>query len=270
LLGVCAYSTPVSLEFPESGFVRLQIAIAGSAAMVIGNRATEISVTQACVTPAHRANRIDFGAGFKQLFVRIEIGALERKLVALLGARPRRPIEFSSTLPDGQRHFHSFKELIAFTAKQLAMTSANPPVLLLKELEQALITAFLEIVPHSYSDALQRQPADISTTQVRRIEEYIDANWQQPLTVEALARTTGISARSMFHAFKRVRGYTPMSYIKTVRLRSAHSLLTSPNESTTVTDVAYQCGFSNHGHFAADYLSTFGELPSLTLRKARR
>jgi hypothetical protein len=183
-LGVCAYSTPVSLEFPESGFVRLQIAIAGSAAMVIGNRATEISVAQAAITPAHRANRIDFGAGFQQLFVRIEIGALERKLVALLGARPRRPIEFSWALPDGQPHFRSFKEMIAFAARQLALTSANPPVLLLSQIEQALIAGFLETVPNSYSDALQRQPADIAATQVRRVEEYIDANWQQPITVE--------------------------------------------------------------------------------------
>jgi transcriptional regulator GlxA family with amidase domain len=61
-----------------------------------------------------------------------------------------------------------------------------------------------------------------------------------------------------------------MSYVKTVRLRNAHALLTSPSEATTVTDVAYQCGFSNHGHFATDYQRIFGELPSVTLRKAKR
>jgi len=39
-------------------------------------------------------------------------------------------------------------------------------------------------------------------------------------------------------------------------------------ESTTVTGVAFACGFSNLGHFANDYRATFGELPSDTLRRA--
>ncbi len=269
-LGLCAYGTQVSVEFPECSFVRLQIAIAGSAATIVGGRATETSAVQACVTPADRINKIDFGADFKQLFLRIEQSAIERKLAALLGARPRRPIEFSSALPDNQPHYDSFKNLIAFTAKQLVSTSSNPPVLMLRELEQALIVAFLETVPHSYSEALQRQPAHISATHVRRVEDYIDAHWRTPLTVEDLSRVTGVSVRSIFHAFKRARGYTPLSYVKTVRLRNAHLFLTSPNEATTVTAVAYACGFSNLGHFASDYRHTFGELPSVTLGRARQ
>jgi AraC-like DNA-binding protein len=267
-LGLCAYGAAASVEFPESSFVRLQIAIAGCATTTVGGRETETSAVQGCITPADRINRIDFSAGFKQLFLRIEKSAIERKLSALLGARPARPIEFSSALPEDQVHFDSFRQLIAFTAKQLVST--NPPVLMLRELEQALIVGFLETVSHSYSDALRRQPTDITATQVRRIEEHIDASWNLPLTVEDLARATGIGTRSIFHAFRRNRGYTPMSYIKTVRLRNAHALLISQSEATTVTAVAYQCGFSNLGHFAKDYHRTFGELPSVTLGKAKR
>ncbi|MGA7808326.1 AraC family transcriptional regulator [Bradyrhizobium sp.] len=268
-LGVTAYGTPVSIEFLECNFARLHIAIAGKVATIIGGRTTETCAAQACVTPPDRANRHDFDAGTKVLFVRIEKTALERKLAALLGARPRRPIEFSPARPDDQAHFESLKDMIAFTAKQLASTAANPPLLMLKEIEQALVVAFLETVPHSYSDALRRPPADITDTHVRRIEEYIDAHWRLPLTVEDLSRITEIGTRSIFHAFKRARGYTPVSYIKTVRLRNAHAILTSPGEAGTVTAAAYQCGFSNLGHFARDYQRTFGELPSVTLNKAR-
>ncbi|MGA7803833.1 AraC family transcriptional regulator [Bradyrhizobium sp.] len=269
-LGLCAYGTRASVEFPECSFVRLQIAIAGSAATTIGGRTTETSASQACVTPADRTNRIDFGADFKQLFVRIEKDAIERKLAALLGARPRRPIAFSTAFAKSQPHFDSFMHLIAFTAKQLVSTPANPPALMLEQIEQALIVSFLETVPHSYSDALRGPPADVTTSHVRRIEDYIDAHWRQPLTVEELSRITGIGARSIFHAFRRARGYTPAAYIKAVRLRNARTLLTARGEATTVTAVAYGCGFSNPGHFARDYQRMFGERPSVTLARAGR
>ena len=39
--------------------------------------------------------------------------------------------------------------------------------------------------------------------------------------------------------------------------------------ATSVTEVAYSCGFSNLGHFAKDYGRHFGELPSETLNAAK-
>jgi transcriptional regulator GlxA family with amidase domain len=39
---------------------------------------------------------------------------------------------------------------------------------------------------------------------------------------------------------------------------------------TTVTDVAFACGFGNLGHFAIYYRRQFGETPSATLRRARK
>jgi transcriptional regulator GlxA family with amidase domain len=43
--------------------------------------------------------------------------------------------------------------------------------------------------------------------------------------------------------------------------------LATPDAS--VTGVALACGFHNGGHFAKDYREAFGELPSLTLARAR-
>ena len=173
-LGLCAYGTQSSVVFPECSFVRLQIAIAGSAATTVHGAVTETSASQACVTPADRTNRIDFGANFKQLFVRIEESAIQRKLAALLGAQPRRPIEFSSALPANQQYFASLKSLIAFTARELVSSAENPPVLLHQEIEQSLIISFLETIPNSYSEILRRQPGDIAGVHVRHIEDYIE------------------------------------------------------------------------------------------------
>jgi transcriptional regulator GlxA family with amidase domain len=104
---------------------------------------------------------------------------------------------------------------------------------------------------------------------VRRAEDYIEAHWDQPITVEALALVTNSSARSVFHTFKQSRGYSPMAFVKQVRMRHARRMLAHPLPATSVTDVAFACGFSNLGHFAEDYCTQFGERPLQTLNAAR-
>ncbi|WP_375412415.1 helix-turn-helix transcriptional regulator [uncultured Bradyrhizobium sp.] len=155
-------------------------------------------------------------------------------------------------------------------AGELAASPSQLPHFLLQEFEETLIAAFLKAVPNSYSENLQRRPSEGASAHVRRVEEYLDAHWQRPISVEHLADVTGIGVRTIFATFKRNRGYTPFAYLKMVRLRNANELLQSPTETTTVTSVALNCGFSNLGHFANDYRDSFGELPSLTLARARR
>ncbi|MBN9040177.1 MAG: hypothetical protein BGP05_20240 [Rhizobiales bacterium 62-47] len=90
------------------------------------------------------------------------------------------------------------------------------------------------------------------------------------MTIEALALVAGGSARALFHAFHTSRGYSPMDFAKRIRLQKAKEMLSRPNASTSVTSVAFTCGFSNLGHFAVYYHKAFGEPPSATLRRARR
>lgn len=60
-----------------------------------------------------------------------------------------------------------------------------------------------------------------------------------------------------------------MTYVNRVRLRYAKAMLSNPTPLTTVTSVAFSCGFSNMGHFAHKYYEAFGEKPSDTLKVYR-
>jgi transcriptional regulator GlxA family with amidase domain len=111
-----------------------------------------------------------------------------------------------------------------------------------------------------------RRPA---TWQVRRAEEYIRTHWDQRITIDALARATAVSARSLFQHFKNSRGQSPKSFVKQVRLQHAREMLENPDRSYSVTETAVGCGFGNLGHFAGDYLKYFGERPSDTLRRGK-
>lgn len=105
---------------------------------------------------------------------------------------------------------------------------------------------------------------------VRIVENYLEANWDRPVTIEEIARETGVGVRSLFLSFKKARGYSPMSFLLRVRLYHARRMLEAPNATTSVTSVRSRCGFKNASHFARYYRAAFGELPSTTLAMAIR
>lgn len=104
---------------------------------------------------------------------------------------------------------------------------------------------------------------------VRRAEALI---WRQPSaphSVDSLARTVGVSSRSLYRGFERLRGYSPMAALRRARLLSARRDLLTATPDTHVTDVAMRWGFFHLGRFSGLYLARFGELPSATLRRSR-
>ena len=64
--------------------------------------------------------------------------------------------------------------------------------------------------------------------------------------------------------FQREFGKSPMQVLREARLDTAHYELTVRQNTPSVTDVAYQNGFSHLGRFARDYKARFGHLPSQT------
>jgi AraC-like DNA-binding protein len=62
---------------------------------------------------------------------------------------------------------------------------------------------------------------------------------------------------------------SPMNFVKQVRLGHVRKMLCAPSPTTTVTSVAFACGFGNLGHLANDYRQVFGESPSATLNRSR-
>lgn len=114
------------------------------------------------------------------------------------------------------------------------------------------------------TDSKARQTPERAPKPIRDILQYIETNWNQPLSVVELAKRHGVSSRYVFKYFA-AQKMSLARYIKQLRLRHARQRLSHPQPGTTVTQVATECGFSNLGHFAKDYNLEFGEKPSETL-----
>jgi transcriptional regulator GlxA family with amidase domain len=157
-----------------------------------------------------------------------------------------------------------------FLARQLNSAAAQLPNAMITELEQALTIAFLSAHRHNFSEFLGAPAKEAAPRMVRLAEEYIEASWDRAITIEELASQTNTSIRSLYAAFRKNRGYTPMAFAKAVRLQRAKKMLQEANQRTSVSEIAFKCGFGNLGHFASDFRKMFGELPSELLARTRR
>lgn len=263
------YVTPVHLRFAATGAVRQKFCLAGNGQVRLGSTILPTTPRASCTIPQDVESELDFGAGYRQLVVRYSVDALTRKLAALLGANPAVPLAFDANVDSGSPEDQRLRRSVFFLAQELDLAGRTRGHPALAELEQLMMLNFLFASRHNYRHLLQGNAADATPPQVRRAEEFITANLDKPITIEAIAAATGASVRSIFKAFRQSRGYTPMTFAKTRRLERVRETLQRPSATTTVTGVALLYGFNNQGHFARDYRERFGELPSQTLRRSR-
>lgn len=115
------------------------------------------------------------------------------------------------------------------------------------------------------------RPGDMSIERVRNLEEWIEGNLCEPITMGQLCQIAGVSDRCLQKTFLHRRGLSPMRFVLERRLVAAHHGLVhrSENSATNITRIAFELGFTHLGRFAQVYRQVIGELPSETLTGRR-
>ncbi|MFO1166634.1 MAG: AraC family transcriptional regulator [Rhodoblastus sp.] len=136
--------------------------------------------------------------------------------------------------------------------------------------EDRLMRAFLES-PLGWRLISARRPrgAAAGRKAVARAIDFIEANHGQPLRLDEISATAGVSTRCLQIAFQRALGMTPWQYLTRVRLEAARRCLSVGRDDASVTAIALNAGFSHLGEFARQYRQRYGERPSDTHRRAR-
>jgi transcriptional regulator GlxA family with amidase domain len=95
----------------------------------------------------------------------------------------------------------------------------------------------------------------------------MEANLEEPLSLDEIASLVGVSRRQIERLFKRYVGEVPTKYYLDMRLRRARSLLLQT--SMSVMEIALACGFQSPPHFSKCYRDLFGHTPSAERRNSR-
>ncbi len=100
-----------------------------------------------------------------------------------------------------------------------------------------------------------------------QVAELMEENIEKPLSLEDIARGTGLSRRQIERLFRRHLGCVPKRYYLEMRLRRARELLLQT--AMPIMDVTTSCGFKSPPHFSRCYRALFGHPPSAE-RRIRR
>lgn len=97
------------------------------------------------------------------------------------------------------------------------------------------------------------------------VSALMEANIEEPLTLDELARLAGLSQRHLQRMFRTALGMTPMCYYLNLRLRRARTLLLQTEMS--IMNITVACGFQSACHFSKAYRALYGYSPSIERRK---
>ncbi len=97
------------------------------------------------------------------------------------------------------------------------------------------------------------------------VSALMEANIEEPLSLDELASLAGLSQRHLQRMFRQTLSMTPMQYYLNIRLRRARALLLQTEMS--IMSITVACGFQSACHFSKSYRALFGCSPSMERRQ---
>lgn len=109
--------------------------------------------------------------------------------------------------------------------------------------------------------------ADTDKGFVSKLRELIDNNIGNPdFSVEDMGEKIGFSRVQLYRKAKALTGYTPNELLRIARLNKANAIIKISKEKS-ISEIAYEVGFSSPSYFTKCYKDFFGENPTDVLKK---
>jgi hypothetical protein len=216
------YGGDVDVDFPAvDSFVRVQ-PLAGTGEIISRRQCVSLGSATCAVVSPDAGFRASYSADYEGLFLKVDSDALASKLAAITGVTVRSPLQLSleSNRAPSAQTLHRYLPVLA---DMLSSVVLPPPAWWIGQTEQLLMVMILCSHRHAYSHLLEQDAPDPAPWQVRKAEDYIEANAHEAITLEDLAEITGVSAFSLFRSFRKSRGYSPLEFASQVRAKQKWS-----------------------------------------------
>ncbi|WP_394800123.1 hybrid sensor histidine kinase/response regulator transcription factor [Bacteroides caecigallinarum] len=97
---------------------------------------------------------------------------------------------------------------------------------------------------------------------VEKLRELIEKNMGNPdFSVEDMGEKIGFSRVQLYRKAKALTGYTPIELLRIARLNKANAIIKTSTEKS-ISEIAYEVGFSSPSYFTKCYKEFFGENPT--------
>lgn len=124
-----------------------------------------------------------------------------------------------------------------------------------------------DTMPALKSDDNARAPVrqtvrtDVENEFYSRFLDIVSAEMSNPeLNIDELASRMGLGRSQFYRKIKALTNYSPVELLRNLRLKRSRDMLTTSQKS--ISEIAYEVGFSTPAYFTRCYKEYFGETPS--------
>lgn len=96
---------------------------------------------------------------------------------------------------------------------------------------------------------------------MRRIMDFVEKNISNAdVNIGDMTEAAAVSRSGLQRKIKQMMGVTPLDFLREARIKRACQLLENSNKS--ISDIAYECGFSDPKYFSRSFKTSTGKSPS--------
>lgn len=111
--------------------------------------------------------------------------------------------------------------------------------------------------------------AEIDKTFIAKFRKVIEDNLiQSELNVDEIGKSLGLSRVQLYRKIKSLTNYAPNELVRIIRLKAAEQLFI--NSEKTVSEVAYDTGFTSPSYFTKCFKEYFNESPTEYLKRIKK
>jgi YesN/AraC family two-component response regulator len=161
-----------------------------------------------------------------------------------------------SLLPLQQKNTVGIDHRLIYLFKKLSRIWIEKNDLYLIEARAATLQIFCELIRRVHC----QKPAAAFDARIETVKDYINENYSLRLTLKDLSKIVNLNDVYLGALFKNIVGTTINEYINKIRINHAVNKLLI--EEATITEAAYQCGFSDAFYFCKVFKKYKGFPPS--------
>lgn len=112
------------------------------------------------------------------------------------------------------------------------------------------------ITPHGHKRVLQ----------LKKVLEFIENSYDQTITLEELSKEIGMSPKYFCRFFQEMTHRTPIDYLNYYRIE--HACYELSTEDSSITEVAFNCGFNDISYFIKTFKKYKGTTPKKYMKSS--
>jgi len=171
------------------------------------------------------------------------------------------------TLEPAWRRRHQFNGRLRLTPQEMSVV-----LVMVDKLDEELRTrssgfkfmataAFMQIVGYlSRCYAKSKSPDSRALLRIGEAISDLEANYQEAIDLDRLARIAHMSKRNFIRSFQAALGTSPIAHLVQLRVNRGASLLRRTDQS--ITEIAFQVGFTDSNYFTRQFNKLIGVTPS--------